>query len=150
MIWADSISSQPFVFIFTKTTACPYNNPTGETNNMSQSFPCPACGAPNEPEAGQVRMACTYCGANLNVPEHLQTAAIPKAEKMPEWAAPAPSLEKEAPDLLRKAEPIVTKAWNTYAAWTWVRRALPACLTIIVIGLCACGLLVALPFFFRR
>ena len=117
---------------------------------MPSTFPCPACGAPNEPEAGQARMTCSYCGANLTIPASVRRAAPPKVEIKPPKAAPAPSLEKEAPDLLRKAEPIVTKAWNTYAAWTWIRRALPTCLVIVLIGLCVCAALTALPFFLNR
>ena len=119
--------------------------PIGEYN-MTETFPCPACGAPNVPKVGATQMACSYCGANLAIPESLRTAAIPKVERPPAMSAPAPSLEKEAPDLLRKAEPIITKAWNTYAAWTWIRRALPTCLIVALVGLCICVVLGALPF----
>ena len=117
---------------------------------MLTTFPCPACGGPNEPEAGRAQMACTYCGANLTIPAHLRTSAPPKVENTPPKAAPAPSLEEEAPDLLRKVQPVAVKAWNTFAWWAWIRRALPACLVIAIIGLCACGLLSALPFLLRR
>lgn len=113
---------------------------------MSQTFPCPACGAPNEPEVGQVRMTCTYCGANLTIPASLRTVATPKVEKTSVRAAPAPSLERDAPDLLRKAQPIAVQAWNAFAYWTWLRRALPACLVITLIGLCLCMAFGALPF----
>jgi hypothetical protein len=113
---------------------------------MPSTFPCPACGAPNEPEAGRAQMACSYCGANLTIPAALRTAAPPKVEKTPERAAPAPSLEEDASELLRKAQPVAIKAWNTYAAWTWIRRALPACLVVALVGLCGCVLLGALPF----
>ena len=117
---------------------------------MTDTFPCPACGAPNNPEAGRTQMACSYCGANLTIPAALRTAAPPKVEKMPERAAPIPSLEKEAPDLLRRAQPIAIRAWNAFAVWTWIRRALPTCLVILLIVLCACVALTVLPFFLNR
>ncbi len=113
---------------------------------MPSTFPCPACGGPNEPEAGASRMTCSYCGANLNIPAHLRTSAPPRVEKVPERAAPPPSLEQDAPELLRKAQPIAVNAWNAFALWTWIRRALPACLVIFVLGLCACVALGGLPF----
>ena len=113
---------------------------------MTSSFSCPACGAPNEPEAGQTRMACSYCGANLSIPPHLQTQAKPKVESAPRKQRPTPSLENEAPDLLRKAQPYAIKAWNSYVYWTWLRRLVPTCLTILVIGFFICLALGALPF----
>ena len=113
---------------------------------MTEIFPCSACGAPNEPEAGKTRMACSYCGANLSIPSHLQTQAKPKVESAPRKQRSTPSLENEAPDLLRKAQPIAIKAWNSYVYWTWLRRLFPACLTILVIGFFACAALGALPF----
>ena len=109
-------------------------------------FPCPACGAPNEPEAGRAQMACSYCGANLTIPAALRTSAPPKVEIKPTKAAPTPRQEIDASELLRQAQPVVTKAWNTYAWWTWIRRALPACLVILAIGLCVCIILGASPF----
>ena len=109
------------------------------------TFSCSACGAPNKPEAGTSRMACTYCGTNLTIPENLQTAARPRVEKISSKAKPVIRLEKEAPDLLRKAEPIARKAWNLYAGWTWLRWLLPTCLTLFVIGCIACVALGALP-----
>ena len=117
---------------------------------MTDTFPCPACGAPNEPEAERAQMACYYCGANLTIPAEMRRAAPPKVESMPKKAAPAASPEIDASDFLRKAQPVAVKAWNAYAIWTWVRRALPACLVIALIGVCACSLLFALPFFLRR
>ena len=117
---------------------------------MTDTFPCPACGAPNNPEAGRTQMACSYCGANLTVPAHLRTAAPPKVEIKPPKAAPAPLQEIDASEILRQAQPVATKAWNAYASWTWIRRALPACLVIVLIGLCACAALTALPFFLNR
>lgn len=115
---------------------------------MTQTFPCTACGGPNEPEAGLTRMACSYCGANLTIPESLRTKAKPTAASMPPKQRPAPSLEKDAPDLLRKAQPYAVKAWNSYVYWTWLRRLFPACLTILVIGFFVCAALGALPFVF--
>ncbi len=108
-------------------------------------FNCSACGGPNDPEAGAIRMACTYCGANITIPENLRTKAIPKVERTSSKPKPVISPEIDAPDLLRKAEPIVVKAWNMYAAWTWLRWLLPTCLTLLIIGCIACAALGALP-----
>lgn len=112
---------------------------------MPDTFPCPACGAPNEPEAGAAQMTCSYCGANLSIPAALRRDAPPKAEQ-----TPAPRQEVDASEFLRQAQPVVVKAWNAFAGWTWIRRALPACLVIVLVGLCACGLLALLPYFTRR
>ena len=117
---------------------------------MTDILNCPACGGPNEPVAGVAQMACTYCGANLTIPASMRRAAPPKVERPPAMAAPPPRIEEAAPDLLRKAEPVVTKAWNAYAYWTWIRRALPACLVVVVIGICTCVILSALPFIMNR
>ncbi|GIK10048.1 MAG: hypothetical protein JETCAE02_19990 [Anaerolineaceae bacterium] len=117
---------------------------------MTDTFPCPACGAPNEPEAGRAQMTCSYCGANLTIPASMRRDAPPKAEKTPKVDAPAPRQEMDASELLRQAQPVVTKAWNAFALWTWVRRALPACLVAALIALCACVILGALPFITNR
>ena len=113
---------------------------------MTDTFPCTACGGPNEAVPGASQMACTYCGANLSIPKELRVPAKPKpAAKIQALPAkPTPSFEKEAPDLLRKAQPIAIKAWNSYVYWTWLRRLLPTCLTIVVIGVLACVALGAL------
>jgi hypothetical protein len=74
---------------------------------------------------------------------------MPKVEKMPVLAAPVPSLERDAPDLLRNAEPIAIGAWNAFALWTWMRRAIPTCLAVFLIGLCLCLALGALPFILK-
>ena len=116
---------------------------------MTQTFPCPACGAPNEPEAGSAHMACSYCGANLTIPESLRSKAKPKVESVSPKVRPTPRLEQEAPDLLRKAQPIAIKAWNAYAFWTWLRWLLPACLTVFGIIFFVCLTLGALPFLLR-
>jgi hypothetical protein len=113
-----------------------------------QTFPCPACGAPNEPEAGQIRMACAYCGANLTIPEHLQSRSIPAMGKGYSRAETATNPEIDAADFLRKAQPAAIGAWNLFALWTWVRRLIPACLVIFIIGIILCALLGALPFIF--
>lgn len=114
------------------------------------TFPCNACGGPNEAIPGMSQMACTYCGANLSIPKELRVPAKPKPAVKTQTppTRPSPSFEKEAPDLLRKARPIAVKAWNSYVYWTWLRRLLPACLTILVIGFFACLALGALPFVF--
>lgn len=116
---------------------------------MTQTFHCTGCGAPNKPEAGQTSMACAYCGITLTIPEELRTRATPRVEKIQSKATPAVSLEKEAPELLRKAQPLAIKAWNMYAYWTWVRWVLPTCLTIFVVGFFICMALGALPFVFN-
>lgn len=113
---------------------------------MTQTFPCVACGAPNFPEAGQIRMACTYCGTNLTIPEHLRIKPKPTVVSTPARGVPTPSLEKDAPELLRKAQPIAVKAWNSYVYWTWLRRLIPACLSILIIGFLLCVALGVLPF----
>lgn len=120
---------------------------------MTNSFPCPACGAPNEPEAGRTQMSCSYCGANLTIPAELRRSAPPKVDRPPAsaaTAAPAPRLEEEASEILRNAQPIATKAWNVYASWTWIRRVLPTCLVVVLIGLCVCGALTVLSFILNR
>lgn len=117
---------------------------------MADTFPCIACGAPNVPEAGTAQMTCSYCGANLTIPAELRKSAPPRVEKTPAKVAPAPRQELDASELLRQAQPIATKAWNTYAWWTWIRRALPACLVIVLIGICICIILTALPFITNR
>ena len=114
----------------------------------SSSINCPACGAPNEPEVGTIHMACTYCGTNLTIPEHLRTKAIPKVEKTPSKMIPVSIPEIDAPDLIRKAQPVAIKAFNMYAYWTWIRWLLPTCLTILVVGFILCAVLGALPFVF--
>ncbi|HNK63340.1 MAG TPA: hypothetical protein PLE14_04775 [Anaerolineales bacterium] len=113
---------------------------------MTKIFSCPACGGPNEPDAGEIRMICSYCGVNLTIPEEARIRAKPKVESKPPKAMPTSRLEKEAPDLLRKAQPIAIKAWNTYAYWTWIRWLLPTCLTIFMVGFFICLAFGALPF----
>lgn len=116
---------------------------------MTDTFPCSACGGPNEAIAGASQMACTYCGASLTIPNDLRVQAKPKptAKIQTSPARPTLSFEKEAPDLLRKAQPFAIKAWNTYAYWTWLRWLLPTCLTLVIVAIVICTLLGALPFF---
>lgn len=113
---------------------------------MIDTFPCPACGAPNEPKAGRSQIACSYCGANLTIPASMRREASPEVEKTVAKAAPLPRQEIDASGLLRQAQPVVAKAWNIYALWTWVRRIWPTCLVIALIGICICIILSALPF----
>ena len=115
---------------------------------MTESFPCTACGGPNEAIAGESQMACTYCGANLSIPKELRVQAKPAARVKTPPAKTTIRLEKEAPDLLRKAQPIAIKAWNTYAYWTWLRWLLPTCLTIMIVSFFACVALGVLPLVF--
>ncbi|MBK9209646.1 MAG: hypothetical protein IPL71_15625 [Anaerolineales bacterium] len=60
------------------------------------TFSCSACGAPNKPEAGTSRMACTYCGTNLTIPENLQTAARPRWKNFVEGQTRYPSGKRSA------------------------------------------------------
>lgn len=108
---------------------------------MTQTFPCTACGAPNEPESGTSRMACGYCGANLTIPAELRTEKTPSVEKAAPKVQAVFSPEIEAADVIRKAQPVAIRAWNLYAAWTWIRWLFPACLTIFILGCVALGLI---------
>lgn len=91
-------------------------------------------------------MACSYCGANLTIPEHLRTKAMPKMENISSKASPIPTPEIDTSDILRKAQPIAIKAWNLFAAWTWLRWLIPACLILVVVGIILCVALGSLPF----
>ncbi len=113
---------------------------------MTQTFSCPACGAPNEPEVGQIRMGCAYCGANLTIPDHLRTAPKVTAEEMRPKTRPVSSPEIDAADFIRKAQPVAMGAWNAFAMWTWVRRLIPACLVLALVFFVLCIALGALPF----
>ena len=93
-------------------------------------------------------MTCTYCGTNLTIPSHLRTKSIPTVERTSSKAGTVSIPEIDAPDLMRKAQPIAIKAFNLYAYWTWIRWLLPACLTILVVGFILCAILGALPFVF--
>ncbi len=90
-------------------------------------------------------MPCAYCGAKLTIPKDLQKNIKPVTIKKAPEIKRLPNLENDAPDLLRKAEPVVVKAWNTYVYWTWLRRLLPTCLAIFLIGFFACLVLGFLP-----
>ncbi len=113
---------------------------------MTQSIACPACGAPNEPEAGKTHIACSYCSATVTIPEHMWTKPMPQVQKNFSNARPVTNPEIDAPDLLRKAQPIAIGAWNLFAAWTWLRWLLPTCLVIFVVGFVLCVVLGALLF----
>jgi DNA-directed RNA polymerase subunit RPC12/RpoP len=117
---------------------------------MKESIPCTACGGPNEPLPGASQMACTYCGAKLIIPVEMRVKTKATAENKLPKSRPTSSYKKEAPDFLGKAQPFIIKAWNTYAAWTWIRWLLPTCLTVLVIGFVVCALLGALPFVLFR
>ncbi len=112
---------------------------------MAQTFPCPACGAPNEPAAGQTRMTCAYCGANLMIPEDLRTMSQARAEMMHPKTSPVPHPEIDAAEFIRKAQPIATGAWNLFAMWTWLRRIIPTCLILSILLITLCIVLGALP-----
>ena len=126
--------------------------PIKMTDNI---IPCPACGGPNDPIPGAARMACTFCGTNLTVPEELRAKATPRATSAPPkvkpLATPKPIKESQvdAPDLLRKAQPIALGAWNAFATWTWLRRLIPGCLIALVLLCLACLALGGLPFLLR-
>lgn len=88
-------------------------------------------------------MPCSYCGANLTIPNELRTQKqTPPVEFKPLKGAPAKSPKPEAViDTLQKAEPLLIKAWNTYAAWTWVKWLFPTCLTLFILGCVAMGMM---------
>lgn len=113
---------------------------------MTQTFSCPACGAPNEPEAGQTRMGCAYCGANLTIPDNLRIVPKVTAEEMRPKTRPVSSPEIDAAEFIRKAQPAAVGAWNLFAIWTWVRRLIPACLVLVLVFFVLCMALGALPF----
>lgn len=113
---------------------------------MTQTFPCPACGAPNEPVTGQTMMACAYCRANLTIPEHLRTMSQVRAEEMRPKRRPVSNPEIDAANLLRKAQPVAIGAWNLFAMWTWLRRLIPTCLILSIMFFVLCIALGALPF----
>jgi DNA-directed RNA polymerase subunit RPC12/RpoP len=113
----------------------------------NSTFNCTVCGAPNYSEAGKSQMACTYCGTNIVIPDKLRIKAIPKAEPAKLKEKPVPRPEKEAADLLRKAQPVAIKAWNLYAYWTWIRWLMPTCLVILLISIVVCVALGAVPIF---
>ena len=111
------------------------------------TFNCTACGAPNYPEAGKSQMACTYCGTNIIVPQKIRIKATPRVNPTLLKEKPVPGPEKEAADLLRKAQPVAIKAWNLYAYWTWVRWLIPTCLVILLVSIVLCVALGAVPIF---
>lgn len=113
---------------------------------MDRSFSCPTCGGPNEPVPGESRMACAYCGVTLTIPQAMRSTAKPFIEKMPPKKESAIRLEKDGPDLLRKAQPVAIKAWNAYAYWTWIRRLFPTCLILFATGFIFCLAAGVLPF----
>jgi hypothetical protein len=117
---------------------------------MPQStFECFACGAPNGPKPGRLQMRCVYCGTNLTIPAALRTEAPPTVLEQRRETEQAKGPEIEAEELLRKAQPVATRAWNMYARWTQFRYFLPTCLTIAVIMICACAGFTILPFVLR-
>ncbi|MBE7436180.1 MAG: hypothetical protein HS100_19850 [Anaerolineales bacterium] len=116
---------------------------------IDRSFSCPTCGGPNESIPGESRMACAYCGVNLIIPQELLVKAKPSLERKPPIKGPVPTHDSDAPDLLRKAQPTVIKAWNAYAYWTWIRWLFPTCLTILIAGFLVCGLFGVFPLISR-
>jgi hypothetical protein len=76
----------------------------------------------------------------------LRTKVVPKVEQTVSKAKTISIPEIDAPDLIRKAQPVAIKAFNLYAYWTWLRWLLPTCLTILVLGFILCAVLGALPF----
>lgn len=123
-----------------------------------QTFDCPACGGPNQPEAGASRMACTYCGANLPIPERLRTQAEPPAQpRVTPRAIPKPEAkvrerpgqnknrDAEARAALRMARPLIARALNIQWLFSLRRWFIPACLTVVLVALILCVALGMLP-----
>ncbi len=94
-------------------------------------------------------MSCAYCGKQLTIPAALRTEPPLKVEQNIRVTGQAKGPEIEPEELLRKAQPVATRAWNAYARWTQIRYFLPTCLTIVAIALCACISLTILPVVLR-
>jgi predicted RNA-binding Zn-ribbon protein involved in translation (DUF1610 family) len=122
---------------------------------MSQTFPCPACGAPIEPTAGASALPCPYCLTQVTIPEasRLSAAPPPPAERVerPKYVRPEipPMVERKPEEeisaMLRQAQPYAQKAVGAWAGWVLIQRFLPGCITLIVLTcFLGCGLIVFL------
>lgn len=119
---------------------------------MSDSFPCPACGAPVDPEAGQEAMACPYCDTNLIIPPKLRRkkAAAARTEsptpkpKDPFSAAASVRLDEKVAErskreselltgALRSAQPMARGAARLYNFWVLAKYFLPGILIFLAI-----------------
>lgn len=100
---------------------------------MTQTFPCPACGAPNQAGAGLDFMPCAYCGRNLTIPKRLRRKPLPKTEKNVEKTESSRPVEVEAANILRKSQPIAIRLWNLFALWTWLKWLIPTCFMIFAV-----------------
>ena len=111
------------------------------------TFPCPACGGPVQPEAGEAHMPCPYCGTLVNIPDALQikTASLgteASSSTNPTYVPPPPN--NEISDVIREVAPLAAGAVAAVgfgvAARRFARRVLPACLVVLLL-LCffACG-----------
>ena len=117
------------------------------------SFPCPACGAPVIPEAGQEVMACPYCDTTLTIPPKLRRkksesavrteTAAPKS-KDPFSAAASVRLDEKSTErskreselltgALRSAQPIARGAARLYNCWVLAKYFLPGILIFLAI-----------------
>jgi len=95
---------------------------------MTQTFPCPVCGAPNQAEAGVDFMPCAYCRRNLTIPKRLRLKPLLKAEKSVEKTESNRPVEVEAANILRKSQPLAIRLWNLFALRAWLKRLIPTCL----------------------
>ncbi len=115
------------------------------------SFPCPACGAPIQPEANKNNMACPFCGVAVNIPVNLRwnetidpepvhktPAFDPFAEAeravTPEMRAKSLQQTRQIAEIMRKVEPVASTAYRSYAWWTILKPILPG----ILIAIAAC------------
>ncbi len=116
------------------------------------SFPCPACGAPVTPEAGQEVMACPYCDTTLTIPNGLRRKKTIRVRegpavlkpKDPFSAAASVRLDENSTErskreselltgALRSAQPIARGAARLYNFWVLAKYFLPGILIFLAI-----------------
>jgi len=119
---------------------------------MSDSFPCPACGAPVAPEAGQEVMACPYCDTTLTIPAGLRRKKATRVRKEPVASKPkdpfsaaaSVRLDEKAVErgkreselltgALRSAQPVARGAARLYNFWVLAKYFLPGILIFLAI-----------------
>lgn len=130
----------------------------------TETFPCPACGASVEPVSNQNIMPCPYCNYGLTIPVGLRwkqavetpPVKMPKFDPFsvanqvvtPEMRAKKIEAAQKTSHLLRKAAPLATNAYRTYAWWSMLAFFAPTCLTVLgsicVISVIVWGVLIFL------
>ena len=106
-----------------------------------QLLACPACGASFQPEPNKSNMACPFCGVAINIPAHLRcnkAIETPPATEAPEFdpfaaahRAVTPEMREKSrkdaqmvSDVIRKVEPVASKAYSAYAWWAIIKNLL--------------------------